>query len=43
MRSRWARLAALYSDMYRAATTYEYEEVIPAVQNLKDYLAGGQG
>jgi spermidine synthase len=42
-RSRWARLAVLYSDMYRAAMAYEYEEVIPAVQNLKDYLAGGQG
>ena len=43
VRSRWAKLAVLYSDIYRAATTYEYEDVIPAVQNLKDYLAGGQG
>lgn len=43
VRSRWAQLAVLYSDMYRAAMTYEYEEVIGAVQSLKDHLAGGQG
>jgi predicted membrane-bound spermidine synthase len=42
-RSSWAKLATLYADVYRAGTTYDYEALMPAVQSLKDYLAGGQG